>query len=76
MERFQQTMKKWLRAQPTQPATISELQTLLDTFVELKRLDCVGSVLAADWRSPDTALQLQVALRLHALRAGTSHLKA
>jgi transposase InsO family protein len=34
VERFQQTMKKWLRAQPVQPATIAELQTLLDTFVE------------------------------------------
>jgi transposase InsO family protein len=34
VERFQQTMKKWLRAQPVQPATISELQTLLDAFVE------------------------------------------
>jgi hypothetical protein len=32
VERFQQTMKKWLRAQPTQPGTIAELQTLLDTF--------------------------------------------
>ena len=33
-ERFQQTMKKWLRAQPDQPATIADLQTLLDTFAE------------------------------------------
>jgi transposase InsO family protein len=32
VERFQQTLKKWLRAQPTQPATITELQTLLDQF--------------------------------------------
>jgi transposase InsO family protein len=28
-ERFQQTMKKWLRAQPVQPSTIAELQTLV-----------------------------------------------
>jgi hypothetical protein len=34
VERFQQTMKKWLRAQPDQPATIADLQTLLDTFTE------------------------------------------
>lgn len=34
VERFQQTMKKWLRAQPAQPATINELQVLLDAFVE------------------------------------------
>ncbi|MFC6288248.1 IS481 family transposase [Nocardioides sp. GCM10027113] len=32
VERFQQTMKKWLRAQPDQPTTIAELQTLLDRF--------------------------------------------
>jgi transposase InsO family protein len=31
-ERFQQTMKNWLAAQPIQPTTITELQTLLDTF--------------------------------------------
>jgi transposase InsO family protein len=32
VERFQQTMKNWLRAQPEQPSTIAELQTLLDQF--------------------------------------------
>src|SRR4051812_21322402 len=35
VERFQQTMKKWLRAQPVQPATTAQLQGLLDTFAEL-----------------------------------------
>ncbi len=34
VERFQQTMKKWLRAQPAQPGTIAELQALLDGFAE------------------------------------------
>jgi transposase InsO family protein len=34
VERFQQTLKKWLRAQPQQPASIAELQTLLDLFRE------------------------------------------
>ncbi len=33
VERFQQTMKKWLRAQPIQPTTLTELQTLIDQFV-------------------------------------------
>ena len=33
VERFQQTMKKWLRAQPVQPATLEQLQAMLDTFV-------------------------------------------
>jgi transposase InsO family protein len=32
VERFQQTMKNWLRAQAPQPATVAELQTLLDRF--------------------------------------------
>jgi transposase InsO family protein len=33
-ERFQQTMKKWLRAQPVQPATLVELQALIDLFLD------------------------------------------
>lgn len=32
VERFQQTLKKWLRKQPFQPATIEDLQALLDQF--------------------------------------------
>jgi transposase InsO family protein len=35
VERFQQTLKKWLRAQPTQPGSLTELQSLLDQFTEL-----------------------------------------
>jgi transposase InsO family protein len=35
VERFQQTLKKWLAAQPVQPATLAELQALLDTFTEI-----------------------------------------
>jgi transposase InsO family protein len=31
-ERFQQTMKKWLRAKPLQPSTLADLQTLLEQF--------------------------------------------
>jgi transposase InsO family protein len=34
VERFQQTMKKWLRAQPTQPATIAELNVAIEQFTE------------------------------------------
>lgn len=34
VERFQQTMKKWLRGQDEQPTTIDDLQALLDAFVE------------------------------------------
>jgi Integrase core domain len=32
VERFQQSLKKWLRAQPHQPATLAQLQALLDAF--------------------------------------------
>jgi transposase InsO family protein len=34
VERFQQTLKKWLRAQPVQPTTIADLQALIDTFID------------------------------------------
>jgi transposase InsO family protein len=35
VERFQQTMKNWLTAQPVQPETIDELQALLEAFAEI-----------------------------------------
>ena len=35
VERFQQTMLSWLRSQPRQPATLDELQALLDLFASL-----------------------------------------
>src|SRR5512139_20126 len=34
VERFQQTLKNWLRAQEPQPTTIAELQALIDRFVD------------------------------------------
>ena len=34
VERFQQTLKKWLRARPDQPTTLDVLQLLLDEFVD------------------------------------------
>jgi transposase InsO family protein len=34
VERFQQTLKNWLRAQTVQPATLEQLQPLLDAFVD------------------------------------------
>jgi len=33
VERFHQTLKRWLAAQPDQPTTMAELQALLDRFV-------------------------------------------
>ena len=35
VERFQQTMKNWLRAQPAQPLALAELQSLLDAFATI-----------------------------------------
>lgn len=32
VERFQQTLKKWLLAQPLQPTTVADLQALLEVF--------------------------------------------
>ncbi|MEO6500524.1 MAG: IS481 family transposase [Jatrophihabitantaceae bacterium] len=32
IERFQQTLKKWLRAQPDQPTTTAQLQALIDAY--------------------------------------------
>jgi transposase InsO family protein len=34
VERFQQTMKNWLTAQPVQPTTLPELQALIDAFLQ------------------------------------------
>jgi len=34
-ERFQQTMKNWLAAQPVQPETVAQLQALLDLFTAI-----------------------------------------
>jgi transposase InsO family protein len=34
VERFQQTLKRWLAAQPAQPATLTQLQALLDSFAD------------------------------------------
>jgi transposase InsO family protein len=34
VERFQQTMKKWLRARTAQPATVIALQVLIDEFAQ------------------------------------------
>jgi transposase InsO family protein len=35
VERFQQTLKNWLHAQAPQPATLAQLQALLDSFTAL-----------------------------------------
>jgi transposase InsO family protein len=34
VERFQQTMKSWLRRQPRQPTSLDQLQAMLNAFVE------------------------------------------
>jgi transposase InsO family protein len=39
VERFQQTLKKWLAAQPVQPITIADLQALIDAFIAVYNND-------------------------------------
>ena len=39
VERFQATLKNWLRAQPAQPADLAQLQAL-DTFTSVCANDC------------------------------------
>jgi transposase InsO family protein len=34
VERFQQTLKNWLHAQPVQPTSIAHLQALIDVFID------------------------------------------
>ncbi|MFG1923105.1 helix-turn-helix domain-containing protein [Cryptosporangium sp. NPDC048952] len=50
--------------------TAGALHIHLNTL--LKRLERVESILGPDWRAPDRALALQLALRLHALRSRIS----
>ncbi|GIJ54325.1 helix-turn-helix domain-containing protein [Virgisporangium aurantiacum] len=49
--------------------TAKALRVHMNTL--LKRLDRVEGILGDDWRAPDRALQLQMALRLHGLRTQT-----
>jgi transposase InsO family protein len=39
VERFQQTLKKWLAAQPVQPITIADLQAFIDAFIAVYNND-------------------------------------
>jgi transposase InsO family protein len=57
VERFQQTMKKWLRAQPDQPTTIDDLQALLDAFVEEYN--------DHRWFAPDLTIETRVSITQH-----------
>ena len=50
-------------------ATARSLHVHMNTL--LKRLHRVDAILGADWRAPDRALQLHVAVRLHDLRTQT-----
>lgn len=50
--------------------TSRDLHVHMNTL--LKRLDRVTAVLGDDWREPDAALQLHLAIRLHALRSANA----
>ena len=67
VERFQQTLKKWLRAQPQQPGTIAELQALCVQF--LTYYNNYRPHRSLDRRTPAAAYQA----RPKAVPAGTSN---
>jgi transposase InsO family protein len=54
--RFQQTMKNWLRARPRQPATLAELQSLLDAFAGIYNTRATAQVTPGP-RDPRRRLQ-------------------
>ena len=57
VERFHQTLKKWLRARPVQPATLAQLQAQLDAFA-----------LAYNTRRPHRSLQRRTPLAAYLAR--------
>jgi len=75
VERFQQTLKKWLRRQPL-AATLAELQTQLDAFVDYynhhRPHRGIGRVTPAErWAATPPAVNLGVALPSPAQHART-----
>ncbi|GAA0240656.1 hypothetical protein GCM10009539_27470 [Cryptosporangium japonicum] len=64
------TLSAWFEHSGNLTRTAAALHIHLNTL--LKRLERVTSILGTDWREPDRALRLQVALRLHALRSQLS----
>jgi hypothetical protein len=80
VERFQQTLKKWLTAQPRQPTTIAELQALCDQFVAYynscrphRSLGRRSPAFGADIIDTDGKLTLRHNGRLHHIGVGRTH---
>ena len=72
VERFQQTMKKWLAAQRTQPATLTHLQALLDAFTTAYNHDRPHRSLPHR-ATPATAYTARPKAAPGASRAGDTH---
>ena len=72
VERFQQTMKKWLAAQRTQPATLTHLQALLDAFTAAYNHDRPHRSLPHR-ATPATAYTARPKAAPGASRAGDTH---
>ena len=72
VERFQQTMKKWLAAQRTQPATLTHLQALLDAFTTAYNHDRPHRSLPHR-ATPATAYTARPKATPGASRAGDTH---
>ena len=72
VERFQQTLKKWLRAQPEQPATLIDLQGLLERFTEEYNHHCPHRSLPHH-ATPATAYQARPKATPGANRTADTH---
>ncbi|WP_410050203.1 PucR family transcriptional regulator [Actinomadura sp. CNU-125] len=60
------TLEAYFGAGGSLARTAQELHIHVNTVSQ--RLDRIGRLLGEDWQSPDRALELQLALRLHRLR--------
>lgn len=62
------TLEAWFASGGVVKETAEALHVHPNTVVQ--RLDRVGGLLGDDWRDPDRALDLQLALRVHRLQTG------
>jgi hypothetical protein len=66
--RLEETLEAWFATGCRAGETAARLHVHPNTVAQ--RLDRIGDLLGADWRDPARSLDLQVALRIHRLRAG------
>jgi len=62
------TLRAWFDAGGSPARAAEALRVHVNTVTQ--RLDRVARLLGRDWSTPDRALEVQLALRLHRLRSG------